>query len=116
MYVRPGQLGRLRGGMARRAHHLSGLRRGRRLGQDDTALIDQGIISGAAVLQTALAPIPTVSYNTVTGQYTATGANATSAPGLANYMGTAGLSSVESYLPLLLIGGLAIAAVSMLKK
>lgn len=115
MYVRPGQLGRLRGGVARRAHRLSGLRRGRRLGQDDTALIDQGIISGAAVLQTALAPVPTVSYNTVTGQYTATGANATSAPGLANYLGTS-TTALTSYLPLLLIGGLGLAAVMMLKK
>jgi hypothetical protein len=70
------------------------------------------------VLAKALQPVPTVSYNTMTGQYTATGANATSAPGLANYLGTSSLSSsaLTSYLPLLLIGGLAIAAVSMLKK
>jgi hypothetical protein len=76
------------------------------------------ITAGGQILTRALTPVPTVSYNTITGQYTATAAGATSAPGLANYLGTSGLSSasIASYLPLLLIGGLGLAAVMMLKK
>lgn len=76
----------------------------------DLSLISQGISSGTLLAAKALTPTPSVTYNPTTGTYSAVGGAA-----LPSSI-TSGLGSLGAYLPYLLIGGVLIAAVSMLKK
>jgi hypothetical protein len=76
----------------------------------DLSLISQGISSGTLLASKALTPVPTVTYNPTTGAYTSVGGAV-----LPSSI-TSGLGSLTAYIPYLLIGGVLIAAVSMLKK
>jgi hypothetical protein len=78
----------------------------------DATLISQGITSGALLASKALTPTPSVTYNPITGAYSSVGGAALpSSLSLSSSLG-----SMSAYLPYLLIGGVLIAAVSLMKK
>jgi hypothetical protein len=79
----------------------------------DASLISQGITSGTLLASKALTPTPTVTYNPLTGAYTSTG-GAVMPSSITGSLGS--LGSLSAYLPYLLIGGVLIAAVSLMKR
>lgn len=75
----------------------------------EASLISSAINAVGAVGVQALKPTPSLTYNPATGQFTATGG--------ATIPSSIGLNStIESFLPYLLIGGVILVVVSMGKR
>jgi hypothetical protein len=79
----------------------------------DAAIISSAITAAGRVGTQAIIGSPSVTYNPITGTYTATGGAAIPTQAIA---GTEIDSTIESFLPLLLLGGAAFLIVSLARR